>query len=178
MFAKFNRRHFEIYLTCLAALGVMGWVDYVTGYELGFFVFYSAPVGIAAWYLGRWPGVWMSLVAATTWALADSFAGERYSSWFSLCWNNAIHFASFIINALTIARIKLELDKRYELAAELESVRETLRAVAGQLSACPVCGKSHGVTASPNETGRISEPPPELDAALCSPCRTAKKTSG
>mgnify|MGYP003342362063 CR=1 FL=1 len=45
-----------IFCLCLVMLMVLGWLDYVTGYELNLFIFYSLPVGIAAWYLGRWPG--------------------------------------------------------------------------------------------------------------------------
>jgi len=31
---------------------VLGFVDYVTGYELGFFLFYFLPIAIAAWKVG------------------------------------------------------------------------------------------------------------------------------
>jgi len=55
MSADPKRRQFLVYLACLVMLILLGWLDYLTGYELGFFVFYSVPVGIAAWYLGRWP---------------------------------------------------------------------------------------------------------------------------
>jgi hypothetical protein len=171
MAAKFKRRTFLIYFACLALLGLLGWLDYVTGYELGFFVFYSVPVGIAAWKLGRWPAVGMSLVASLAWALADSYGGARYSSRFALYWNNGIHFASFIINAVAIARIKTELDRRHQLDAELDAARKALRAVAGQLPACPVCGQAHNRTPNAGEGFRLSQPPPELADALCTPCR-------
>ena len=36
---------------------MLGWWDYITGYEMSFFVFYSVPVGLAAWYVGRWAGI-------------------------------------------------------------------------------------------------------------------------
>lgn len=148
---KTRRLKILIYLACLAMLGLLGWVDYATGYELGFFVFYSAPVGIAAWNLGRWPAVGMSLVASLAWALADSYSGAKYSTRFALYWNNGIHFASFIINAVAIARIKAELDRRHQLAAELEALRKTLRAVAGQLPTCPRCGQPHDRASAPDQ---------------------------
>jgi len=160
-----------IALACLALLVLLGWVDYVTGYELGFFVFYSAPVGIAAWNLGRWPAVGISLMASLAWALADSYGGAKYSTRFALYWNNGIHFSSFIINAVAIARIKAELDRRHQLAAELDAARKALRAVAGQLPACPVCGRPHDRSADAGETPRLSQPPVELADALCASCR-------
>jgi hypothetical protein len=172
MAAKFKFRTSLIYAACIALLGLLGWLDYLTGYELGFFVFYSAPVGIAAWKLGRWPAVGMSLLASLAWALADSYGGAKYSSRFALYWNNGIHVVSFIINAVAIAGIKTELDRRHQLNTELDAVREALRAVAGQLPACPVCGQLHNRAPHTEEVMRVSPPPPELAAALCTACRT------
>lgn len=169
--AKTRRHKILICLACLAMLGLLGWVDYITGYELGFFVFYSAPVGIAAWQLGRWPAVGMSLVASFAWSLADSYSGAKYSTRFALYWNNGIHFSSFIINAVAIARIKAELDRRHQLAAELEVLRKTLRAVAWQLPACPRCGQPHGHSHSTASAVPVSPLPPELAEALCASCR-------
>jgi len=173
MLAKFKRRPFLIYCACIALLGILGWLDYITGYELGFFVFYSAPVGIAAWQLGRWPAVGMSLLASAAWALADSFGGAKYSTRFAFYWNNGVHFASFIINAVAIARIKVELDQRRRLTAELAAARKTLLEVAGQLPACPVCGQLHQREVPAGEAWRIGQPtPPELTGALCRSCRS------
>ena len=177
MSAKFRCRKFLIYLACLAMLALLGWVDYITGYELGFFVFYSAPVGIAAWHLGRWPAVGMSLVASMVWALADSYAGEKYSTRFALYWNNGIHFASFIINAVAIARIKVELDRRHQLGVDLETARKALRTVAGQLPACPVCGQPHSPAPHAGKEPHVNELPPELNDALCATCRALSNES-
>jgi hypothetical protein len=179
VFSKPKRRQAIICAACLAMLGLLGWVDYITGYELGFFVFYSAPVGLAAWYLGRWPGVGMSLAASVAWSLADSYSGAKYSTRFFFYWNNAIHFASFLINAVAIAKIKAELDRRHHLAAELEAARSALRAVAGLLPACPVCGKPHdrAARAGAAEQSQVSQPHAELAAALCEQCRSANSES-
>ena len=132
-----------IFTGCLLLLLVVGWVDYITGYELGFFVFYTAPIGLAAWYLGRWPGIGMALVATIAWWLADALAGVKYSSLFYFWWNSTVHFSAFVINAVTIAKIKLDLKQRHELAARLEAARQTLRAAAKVLPVCPLCGKAH-----------------------------------
>ena len=158
---------------CFVLLGVFGWLDYLTGYELGFFVFYSVPIGIAAWYVGRWPAVGVALGATVTWLLADYYGGVKYSAPWLYYWNGAIHFAAFNINAVTIAMIKSDLDKRHALAVELESARESLRAVAARMPACPGCGqrredaKSH----TPAEVVILAREHPELANALCPDCR-------
>ena len=153
---------------CLLLLGLLGFLDYVTGYELSFFVFYSVPVGIAAWYVGRWPAIGVALGATSTWLLADYFGGVKYSAPFFYYWNSAIHFLAFIINAVTIAKIKSDLDRRHALAAELESPRETLRTVSALLPACPACGKPRGHIEGKRETeiAALARACPELTGAL------------
>lgn len=158
---------------CFLLLGLFGWLDYVTGYEMSFFVFYSVPVGLAAWYVGRWPAIGLALAATVTWLLADYFSGAKYSASFFYYWNSVIHFLAFIINAVTIAKIKSDLDRRHALAAELESTRETLRTVSALLPACPACGKPRDRAEGNRETGiaALARVRPELAGALCADCR-------
>jgi hypothetical protein len=164
-----------LYLTgCFLLLSLLGYLDYITGYELSFFVFYSVPVGIAAWYLGRWPAIGLALGATVTWLLADYFGGVKYSSTFFYYWNSTIHFLAFIINAVTIAKIKSDLDQRHVLAAELESARETLRRVVARLPACPACGKARDRAPDNQEPGiaALVRACPELAGTLCADCRS------
>ncbi len=131
----------------VALLALLGWVDYATGYELGFFVFYSAPVGLTAWFAGRWPGVAVALAASVTWFLADHFNGVHYSGPFYFYWNLTIHFLAFVINAVTIAKIKLELDCRHQLAVELQQARCLLQDRTAAV--CPICGNRTDAADSP-----------------------------
>lgn len=135
--APSGSRRLSVTLLCLAALALLGWIDFRTGYELGFFVFYSAPVGLAAWYAGRWPAVIVALGASFTWWLADRLNGVRDSSGFYLSWNLSIHFAAFLINAITISRIKRDVDERAALLAEVDR----LRAAAPINRTCLSCGQ-------------------------------------
>lgn len=125
------RRKITVLAACFAGLALLGWVDYLTGYELGFFVFYSLPVGLTAWHAGRWPALIMALASALTWWLADRFNGVNASNRFYLYWNLTIHFAAFVINAVTISKIKQELDERHALEAELNRVKQLLSAGPG-----------------------------------------------
>jgi hypothetical protein len=168
-----------IFTGCLLLLLVVGWVDYITGYELGFFVFYTVPIGLAAWYLGRWPGIWLALAATIAWWLADALAGAKYSSRFSFWWNSTVHFSAFVINAVTIAQIRLELRQRDELAAKLETARQTLRAAAKILPACPLCGKAHPQPGrnDPTELRDLARGNADLSGALCAECAQPARRS-
>ena len=123
---------------CSMLLAGLGWVDYLTGYELGFFVFYSAPVGLAAWYAGRWPAIVIALAASVTWWLADRMNGVSDSSRFFFSWNLTVHFLAFVINAVTIAKLKRDSDERRTLLVEIAELRA--RSVNLPAPACPACG--------------------------------------
>jgi hypothetical protein len=167
-----NRRQIAILCACIAMLGFLGWLDYSTGYELGFFVFYSVPIGLAAWWVGRWPAIGVALAATLTWYLADSWAGEKYSSRFFLYWNNAVHFVAFVINAVTIAKIKSDIDQRHQLRLDLACARNALRTVAPLLPLCPGCGRRHdrGEPVFSAAVLTAGQQHPELGEALCHKC--------
>jgi hypothetical protein len=157
---------------CWLLLGGLGWLDYATGYEMSFFVFYSVPVGVAAWWVGRWAAIEMAVGATVTWLLADYFSGAKYSALFFYYWNSIIHFLAFVINAVTIAKIKSDVDQRHLLAAELETAREALRAVSKLMPACPVCGKpqERAAVSGGAALAALAREQPELEVALCAEC--------
>lgn len=151
---------------CAAWLTLLGWIDFATGYELGLFAFYSAPVVLAAWYLGRGPAIGVAFFASLVWFLADRLAGDRYSSPFFGYWNTGMHFATFLINAVTFAKIKSNWDQRHELERALREAHEQIRQKGGQLLLCPHCAKPYapeplvaGSKSSETATGKkISRP--------------------
>ena len=100
-----NQARWAITGACAGLLLALGWLDYRTGYELGFFIFYSIPVSITAWYAGRFPAILMSLASALVWLIADSYTGQKYSSLFFVYWNIAVRGGSFVINAFTVFKI-------------------------------------------------------------------------
>lgn len=137
---------FLVFCLCLLLLAALGWLDYATGYELNLFIFYSLPVGIASWYLGRWPGVVMSVASALTWWVADRSAGQKYSSDFVLYWNSAIHVGCFLINAFSIAKTRETIDRQRELEAAL---REQEAELARLRQPAPVPASEPPVAPSP-----------------------------
>ena len=62
-------------------------IDYFSGYELGLSVFYLAPVFIASFYAGKYPGIAIAVLAGTAWTLSKFLAGKPYSHMFIFYWN-------------------------------------------------------------------------------------------
>jgi hypothetical protein len=133
---------------CVVWLVGLGWIDRVTGYELGLFAFYTAPVAVVAWNLGQEPGIVVAFIASIIWYVADRYAGDRYSTLFYGYWNTGMHFATFLINAVTFAKIKSSLDQRHALERALMETREQLKQLPGLIPLCPQCHQPY-----------IAEPP-------------------
>jgi K+-sensing histidine kinase KdpD len=121
-------------------LGI-GYVDYITGYEFNFFVFYFVPVGIAAWNLGTVPAVVTSLVSVTIWYLADYFSGHRYPIYVFAIWNTIILLVSFLAIGWTIARLRELLHRERQGREKLERAISEVKVLEGILPICASCKK-------------------------------------
>src|SRR5258706_10716481 len=91
------------------------------------FAFSTATVAVVACILGQAPGIIVAFIASVIWYMADRYAGDRYSAPFYGYWNTGMHFATFIINAVTFAKIKSGLDRRHELERTLLETRKQLK---------------------------------------------------
>jgi hypothetical protein len=80
----------------LAVLLLLGWLDYITGYECGFFIFYFVPVAIAAWYSGPTDGFCIAVLSAVCWYISDRLTHPPYSKAVFVYWE--MFMAAFISN--------------------------------------------------------------------------------
>jgi hypothetical protein len=166
-------RTLMVMVGCAIWLAVLGWIDRATGYELGLFAFYTAPVAVVAWNLGQGSGIVVAFIASVIWFAADRYAGDRYSSPFYGYWNTGMHFSTFIINAITFAKIKSGLDRRQELERALVEAREQVKQLGGLIPLCPQCRKPHvsGPLRAKAEGWMATLPPEIVSASLCDDCR-------
>ena len=119
-----------LYLGAAAVLGLVTWLDYATGYEFGFFIFYFVPVALAAWYGSRRAGLAIAVAAGVCWYLSDRLSHTPYSRAYLAYWETFMRMASFVTTALTLSQIRRDLRKREEL---LDVVSHDLRAPLGAL---------------------------------------------
>jgi signal transduction histidine kinase len=107
-------RAFSI-LVCLALVAGVGVVDYLSGYAIFFSAFYLLPVALAAWYVGTFFGLIISILSVVVWLAGDIAAGARYSSVFVPIWNGAIGLTVYfvVVKALTsLRKLQQELEER------------------------------------------------------------------
>lgn len=103
----------------LAALGmgaVISAMDYLSGNEVGFSIFYLAPVACLAWFAGRPDGLAAALLSALNWGIVDVASGARYSSPAITVWNTAVRFGFFVIVALLLASLREAHEMESEMA--------------------------------------------------------------
>lgn len=101
---------------CLLVAMIIAAMDYLTGYELAFSIFYLVPVTLGAWYLGRIYALLMAVFAASLWLLVDKLSGNTYSHLLIAYWNASVRFGFFIIVAELLQRLQQALLLQRELA--------------------------------------------------------------
>lgn len=99
-------------ITLVCALS-LGFLDYITGPELSFSVFYIIPVMLSAWYGGKSVGMLLAVISCAIWLSADLLAGSDYVTFSIPFWNTLIRFTLFIIilQLLLVLREKLTLEE-------------------------------------------------------------------
>ena len=95
---------------------VLGIIDYLTGYELSFSLFYLAPISLIAWYKSKRYGLVISAVSAIVWFLADFLSGSRYSIPSLYVWNTLIRLGFFLVVNLLFSALRKAYDANQELA--------------------------------------------------------------
>jgi diguanylate cyclase (GGDEF)-like protein len=96
----------------IVAVFSVGLVDYVTGAELAFSIFYLFPVCIAAWYVGWRVGIFISIESAFSWYIADVLARTQpYSYPLIPAWNTGVRLITFLAITILIHEIRVILER-------------------------------------------------------------------
>jgi diguanylate cyclase (GGDEF)-like protein len=115
-------------LLAIPVVLLIGWLDYVTGPEIGLSLLYLIPIAITAW---KGQGIAASIVAAIAaacWIAADYLAGRALA--LSL-WNGFTRIVIYEAAAFLVDRIRIDREKLQEmntrLAAALQDESELAR---------------------------------------------------
>ena len=112
----------------LVIVAVIGFADYLTGYEISFSVFYLIAVAFAAWFVSQWFAVLVSILSVVTGVVTDVAAGAQYRNPLIPAWNAAINLAFYLIVVWLLTRLR-------SFQQELEErVRQRTAALAGEMA--------------------------------------------
>jgi diguanylate cyclase (GGDEF)-like protein len=104
----------------LLAVAAVGWLDYVTGADLSFALFYLIPIAAAGLWVSRGPAVAVALAASAAWAAADiAWRGVAPV----VLWNAFTRLGIFVGAAVVLARLR---EDRRQLVAPRDQLRVRL----------------------------------------------------
>ena len=93
----------------------VGWIDYLTGFEISLSFFYLIPIALVTWVNREKAGLWLSFLCAGIWLGASILTGS-YSSNFVLVWNMGVRLGIFLLVTMLMARLHSHLDLESRLA--------------------------------------------------------------
>src|ERR1700742_4562835 len=93
---------------------VVGVVDFETGWELSFSVFYLLALGLAAWFVGMRFAVFISVLSVAVSLAGDLANGGRYSNRVVPWWNASIVLGFYFVVVWLLIKLR-------EVYAELEA---------------------------------------------------------
>lgn len=97
-------------------IGVVGFIDYLTGEEISLSIFYLIPIFLVTWGAGKWPGFSISIASATTWLIADLRTGHTYSHFVIPYWNSIVRLGFFFTVTFILSKLKYVLEKEKDSA--------------------------------------------------------------
>jgi diguanylate cyclase (GGDEF)-like protein len=114
-FEKFDHR--LLFVGLFFFVIVLGYLDYLSGFEYAFSLFYLIPIAMAAWFISRPGALVLSVFSAISWSVSNSLAGQTYSQVFISYWNTFIRLGFFIIVSLLFFSMKKAMEREKELSS-------------------------------------------------------------
>ncbi len=105
-----------VFSACLAMIFVLGLIDFYTGYEISFSIFYLIPVILASWRINMPAAALISVLSAASWYWADFTTGHNYSHPAIAVWNALMRLMVFLLVAFIINKLNNLFEKEKELS--------------------------------------------------------------
>lgn len=93
-------------LVAITGIALLSIIDYRTGSEFAFSLFYLGPILYATWYAGRRQGALVAVVAAVTWGIVDVAAGAHYSVPIFAWWNSLMRLGFFVLALWLLSEVQ------------------------------------------------------------------------
>ncbi len=111
MYSKF------LWITSCFLLAIfIGVIRYLTGPELALSLFYLFPITAVTWKVGRWAGIFLSLISAGSWLAADLMMLNNFSKVIIPFLNETFRLVVFLIITCILFELKKSLERQKALA--------------------------------------------------------------
>jgi len=109
-------KSFSILTLSLIFIGVLGYIDYVTGPYISFQIFYLMPISIVIWFVGRGAGMVPFALSIVLWVFDDILGSRSYIHPLIPYWNLAAKIIFFAVFIHILSYLKEILDREKMLA--------------------------------------------------------------
>ena len=99
---------------------LLGYIDYLTGPDLSFIIFYLIPIALVTWFAGRSSGILISIVSAIIWIISDIMVKSSYPHFLIPYWNTVVEFSVFFLVVYIFSMLKTVLAREEELNIRLK----------------------------------------------------------
>ena len=111
----------------LTIIGLLGFLDYLTGNELTLSLFYLIPIFLVTWAVNRQIGLFMSFISALTLLDAEIAAGQTYSHPIFYFLNTLVRALFYVVVVYLIAELQ-KSRKEEQLAARTDFITGAVNA--------------------------------------------------
>ncbi len=98
-------------LIALAAILVVGWLDFLKGSEVRILALYFLPLLWVGWNLGKSGAVIASIVSTATWLTVLYLSGTRFSSAYMWPANGMTEGSGFLVVSLLVAQLRNSMER-------------------------------------------------------------------
>jgi signal transduction histidine kinase len=92
-----RQSRFQLFAEVLALCIVVGTIDYLTGYDITIYPFYSIPILVMVWFGDMKFATMISVLCTALWWWADKASGHYYPSEWLRLWEAIMRFAYFAL---------------------------------------------------------------------------------
>ncbi len=109
-------------------LGLIGWLDYITRWELSFLVFYALPIALVVWGVNQHAGFLFAVLCSFAWGIAQ-IPDSLFQTTFGLIWGGLNRLFYFFVVVVAVSAVKASKEKDRARIGALERERKLEREI-------------------------------------------------
>lgn len=130
---------YNLFLIALVFVAIVGFLDYISGTEFSFYIFYVFPVLFTVWFAGKKYGFLIMFFCFIAWYFDTFYKRLLEQNYWILYWNIAVEFFFFAIVIFSVSALKKSIKRHEELerqkiTRELEIARDVQQKLLPQYS--------------------------------------------